>query len=373
MNKRLILALGTITILVSGFVVASCAAPTPTPAPTPAPAPAPAPAPTPTPAPEVEVIRWLAQDENPATVSSYLGLKKVNDKIAEASGGRLIIETYAGDAICPADTELDGANAGMIDIGHGAFSTWAGTFPPAPLFNKMVSGPSAMEYYFWFQEGQGMDLAHEMLASKNYNVHCIAVDAIVPEVFLYTNHPITGTEDVKGKKYRMLGDEATIFGKLGISAIATPSGEVYESMQRGVIDGFQMGNLAGDLDWGAEEIVDYAYMGTTRQPTDIFVYFVDGDSWAELPDDLKVLVEELYWREGIRQYGELTNKNTKALPQWEAAGVTIEAMPQSVVDAVDEAAAQFYTEMCNKDPFYKKTYDSLIEWKDAYRTAYPRL
>jgi TRAP-type mannitol/chloroaromatic compound transport system substrate-binding protein len=320
------------------------------------------------------VIKWLAQDENPVTAGSYPALEEANKRISAASGGRLIIETHPGDAIVPADTEIDGVHKGTLDVGHGAFTSWVGPFgTTAALFCKMVGGPTALQYYFWYMLGPGMDLANEMLASKNYNVVPLAVDANVPEVFLYTDFAISSPADLKGKKMRLLGDEAEIFGKLDVAATATPSGEIYESMSRGVIDGFQHGNLAGDLIMGFHEIVDYAYLSTARQSTDVFVYFVNRDSWEELPDDLKLLVEDMYWKAGIKIYADWTYANTMATPDWVDAGVNVEPAPQSVIDAVVNSANEYYADQTAADPFYRKVFEALAAWRDAYNAAYPQL
>jgi len=195
----------------------------------------------------------------------------------------------------------------------------------------------------------------------------------VPEVFLYTSGTVNSPADLKGKKYRLLGDEASIFAKLGVSAIATPSGEIYEAMQRGVIDGFQHGNLALDWSMAFYEVVDYAYMSGIRQPTDVFCYYVNGDSWAALPDDLKAIVEEVYWAEGIRHYGEWAYKATQITPDWEAQGVQVLPMDPSVEDALVAAAGEYYAEMAAKDPFFAKVLKSLEDWRDAFKSSFPRL
>ena len=306
-------------------------------------------------------------------MSSFLSFKRANDKIAEASGGHLVIESHPGDSIVPADTEIDALNKGTLDAAHSSPGNWSSVFPTGPMFNKMVAGPTAGEYYFWFIVGPGMDLAKEMFASKNYNVVPIAVDGEVPEVFLYTSDPVNSPADLKGKKYRLLGDEASIFAKLDVSAIATPSGEIYEAMSRGVIDGFQHGNLALDWSMAFYEVVDYAYMSGIRQPTDVFCYYVNGDSWAALPDDLKAIVEEVYWAEGIRHYGEWAYKATQITADWEAEGVQVLPMDSSVEDALVVAAGEYYAEMAAKDPFFAKVLKSLEEWRDAFKTSFPRL
>jgi TRAP-type mannitol/chloroaromatic compound transport system substrate-binding protein len=201
----------------------------------------------------------------------------------------------------------------------------------------------------------------------------ITASVELPETFLYTSFPINTVADLKGKKMRLLGDEAVIFGKLGVAAVATPSPEIYEAMQRGVIDGFQHQNIGGDIRMGFQEIVDYVYMSPARQPTDMYILYVNKDAWAELPDDLKVILTEVGWAEGIRHFALGSLELTKATEIWEGAGASVMPIPQEVEDAVVQSALDFYDEQAAKDPFFKKTLESLRAWRDAYNKVLPRL
>jgi TRAP-type mannitol/chloroaromatic compound transport system substrate-binding protein len=225
----------------------------------------------------------------------------------------------------------------------------------------------------WYMWGDGLDLMQEMFDTGGFNVSPIAADCREPETFLYTSYEMNAPEDLAGKKMRLLGDEAEIFGRLDVAAVATPSPELYEALSRGVIDGFQHSSLAVDINFGFQEIVDYAYVSPVRQPTDMYIYLVNKDSWAALPDDLKVLVEELWWAEGIRGYAEWTFKNTTATQEWIDAGVQVLPTPKSVEDILIQYSTEFYQARGATNPFYAKLMKSLDDWRDAYAKTYPRL
>jgi TRAP-type mannitol/chloroaromatic compound transport system substrate-binding protein len=238
----------------------------------------------------------------------------------------------------------------------------------------MVGGPTALQYYMWYMWGEGFDLMQEMFDAGGYSkVMPVAAICRESETFLYTSFEVNGPDDLKGKKMRLLGDEAVIFGQLDVAAVSTPSPEIYEAMQRGVIDGFQHSSLAVDWPMGFHEIVDYAYVSPLRQPTDMYIYIVNKDKWAELPDDLKKIFEELVWAEGIRHYAEWTYANTTATQDWIAAGVNVTPAPKSLEDAIVNASNEFYATRMAEDPFYDKLMKSLQAWRDAYATTYPSL
>jgi TRAP-type mannitol/chloroaromatic compound transport system substrate-binding protein len=285
----------------------------------------------------------------------------------------MIIQTHPGGAIVPADQELEPVSMGVLDMASQGPGLWKEYFMASPRFTFTVAGPTALQYYFWYMWGDGFPLLHEMLDSKDFNVMGIAAVCREPETFIYTKSAIEKPEDLDGMTIRLMGDEAEIFGNLGVAAVMTPSPEIYESVQRGVLDAFQHSSLAADLPMGFNEIVDYAYVSPVRQATDIYVYIVNRDSWAALPDDLKRIVSGLLWEEGIRHYAEWTYKNTVATPEWIAQGVSVEPCPKSVEDAVTKYATEFYDEQSAADPFYAKVMDSLNAWRDAYAATYPRL
>jgi TRAP-type mannitol/chloroaromatic compound transport system substrate-binding protein len=316
----------------------------------------------------------VSQDDAEASNPSFLHVERLAKWIQEASSGRLIIDHNPAGAIVPEDTTMESAAKGMLDMGHTTPREGKPTLgPSAQLFDSHVAGPTMMEYFFWFRKGEGLDLMQELLAASNWNIVTPAVDIRLPETFLYTNFELTKPEDLDGKKLRLLGDEAEIFGKLGVAAVATPTAEVYQAVQQGVIDGLQRSGLYNDWTYGLHEIVDYAHVGSARQSTNTYGYFINGDSWAELPDDLKMIVESVLWN-GATLYGaEQIALECEAAQQWIDYGVKVQVIPKSVEDAVVASAQEFYAEMEAKDPFYAKVRKSLLDWKNAVDTSFGKL
>jgi TRAP-type mannitol/chloroaromatic compound transport system substrate-binding protein len=322
----------------------------------------------------METVKWIIQDDNPSTTSTFLSLDRVSKAIEAASGGRFIIQANEGGAIVPADTEIEAVQRGVLDGASNGPILWVGDLPDAPPFSTTVGGPTAFQYYMWYMYGEGLALMKEMFDTGGFeNVKPIATLAREPETFLYTNYVVNSPDDLDGKKMRLLGDEAEIFGPLGVAAVATPSPELYEALQRGVIDGFQHSSLAVDLNFGFQEIVDYAYVSPARQPTDVYVYIVNEQSWADLPNDLKWIFTELVWAEGVRHYAEWTFKNTTATAEWISSGVTVAPIPQSVEDVIVQNSNEFYAKRQAANPFYDRLIKSLFNWRDAYAATYPRL
>lgn len=228
----------------------------------------------------VEGIVWIAQSEDPPILSTFLNFQAANEPIYIASGGRFRIDIHPGGAIVPADAKLMPVHKGTLDAASLHSVHWAGMFPAAPLFSFKVGGPTAMEHFFWFKEGPGLELMNEMFADVGLNVKAVAAVARDPEIFLYTRDRLRTVEDLDGLKLRVLGDEALILAKLGVAGVPIPSGEIYESMRLGVIDGFQHVTFAQDWAMGFHEVTNYVWVSPVRQPTCAFKVIVNKDSWA---------------------------------------------------------------------------------------------
>ena len=56
--------------------------------------------------------------------------------------------------------------------------------------------------------------------------------------YIMTKKPVLKLEDIRGLKLRSIGGLSDVFfGELGVSVVKVASAEVYEALQRGVVDG----------------------------------------------------------------------------------------------------------------------------------------
>jgi len=395
MSKRLILNLVTIVALIGGLITAGCApkpapapaptpAPAPKPAPTPAPAPAPAPVPTPTPAPKPiptptlapaqppKVINWIGSPQTPAGNPLSEVVSLMSDRINKISAGRLVLTVKPTGSIVPSAQEFDGVDKGLLNYALTGWSYAMNYFPQAGLFCYRVDGLSAMEYYYWMNQGGGLDLCKEMVGER-YKAQPLNFTVLPPEVFLQSTKPLKTVADIKGLKIRTSGDDAAIFTKMGASTTFLPGGEVYEALKRGVIDACQMSTPSVDWSLGIHEVCKYMYLSPVRQPMDSSVLLVNKDSWAQLPDDLKEVVNSVLESEILRFYGRSLIADLAAIPKFKGYGVNVAPIPKEIEDGLKAQAKIFYDEKAAKDPFYAKVLDSQRKWQETFREAWPRL
>lgn len=249
---------------------------------------------------------------------------------------------------------------------------WMGKFPAADLFNVVPAGMSAMESLLWNIEGGGLDLVREMLGDY---VEIFPAWFTPPEAFLSSTKPINSNVDLAKLRIRTAGGgiDGIAFAKMGASIVSIPGPELYESVQRGVIDAFQYGSPALDIEIATYEVIKYMYLSPVRQPTDFLYYVVNPKSWAALPDDLKALVQDAFLLEGLTYYMTTTTDDAIAIEKYKGYGVVVEPMAVEVEQLLIEVADEVYAERSAKDPFIAKVVESQRQYKEKIRGLYERL
>jgi len=328
---------------------------------------------SPTPAPAGEVIKWVGQTHAEPSAPAYLMEKEACERVATASGGRLEIDFYSGGGIVPAETELDAADTGAIDFGLNCPGYWVTHFPAASLFTYVSGGLSPIETLGWMETGGGIALMEEMVSGLNVHMLPACGVMLTPEVFMSSSKEVTTLDDLKGLKMRAFGDGGEILARLGISMVHFPSVEIYESMQRGVVDAFDHTNPTGNWDNADQEVAHYVYLSGTRQPLEWQNAYVNQDKWNELPDDLKLVVENEFKALVLRVYWYYVSHDVESTQNFRDYGCQVEFLSDEIEQAYAKESAAFYAEARTKDPLYAEVYDSMYAYQQAIRSAFPRL
>jgi TRAP-type mannitol/chloroaromatic compound transport system substrate-binding protein len=306
-------------------------------------------------------------------VQSYEEFVETAELITAASGGRLELKAFPGGSIVPATDEFEGIDSGALDFGGTAGMFLTERYPAGALFTYQCGGLSPVEMLVWISDGGGMELYQKMIEGTNVYGLPASGQLMTPEVFLHSTKPINTVADLDGLKTRGAGDGAEVLKKLGAAMVFFPGSEIYESLQRGVIDAADIANPT--IGWGlsVQEVAPYVYVSGARQPVQYSPTSVNKNSWAKLPDDLKLMVEQLNKAQPMREYGRYLVTDAASTQKFVEYGCEVVTLPSDVEIAFEEAAIEFYSEKAAADPFYAEVYNSILAFKSEMRQAFPRL
>ncbi len=323
-------------------------------------------------APAGEVIEWIGQSHAGGITAQHYSLTRVAERIEAVSGGRLKMKVEVGGGIAPSTEEWPGVDSGTLDFAVTCWMFLRDRHPSAALFTMVAGGMSPMEAMGWVNDGGGFEFAQEMLEATDLDVFAVPNGGWMgtPELFTSTKNPVT---TFSGLTLRGAGDGAEILAMLGASSVFIPPGEVYESLERGVIDGYEISNPTLDWEFGMAEAADYIYLSPARQPYEYNPFIVNRARWEALPDDLKEIVIEVNQGETIRAYTELLSTDIAALEKFRAAGVNVVELPDDLEQQFATAAQEFYANKAKDEPFSGRVLESYWDYMEAVRGAWERV
>lgn len=287
-------------------------------------------------------------------------------KAVEAmSGGNFVIEFFPSGSVAASTKEFDALDRGIVEIAQTGMHYNMDKFACGGLYNIICAGPTPMVYLTWYLQGGGEEIIQEMFA--DYNVMGLSVMTIGrAEMFGYSNTPLETMADFKGLKFRTAGDWGEILTeKFGASVIFLPGGEVYEAMQRGVIDAFEFSSPSVNVPFGFNEIAKYAMFPGIHAPGVLMPGLVNKDAWNELPDGYKVILEQAMLAECIRNHTVESHEDTWGVEQHKAAGMEIVYLSEDVQKEIEAAAEDFYNAKAAEDAFFNKVWTSVNAYKKA--------
>ncbi len=319
---------------------------------------------------EGKTFRWKSQQIHSAGSLTFEHGVALCDRIEAMSGGRLVIENFPAGALVPALQELDAVQAGTIDVMLSPGSIYKGQLGNVSNFwTGYPAGPGPVEMMKWVYEGGGEELYREMLERAGYDkAEFIGFFVLTSaESFCWSNEPIDSLDDFDGLKFRCGGMWGNVLAGLGASVVTLPGGELYQSLERGVIDAFEYCNPGMDWTMGFYEIAKYWGGPGIHSPMSWCEMLINEDRWNELPDDLQEIVRGAVDSMLARTWAEHDMTDVMAMSQLENEGVEIILLSQEVQDAVVEASDAYLVEQAAQDEFFKKVWESQKAFLAAYR------
>lgn len=283
--------------------------------------------------------------------------------IEEMSGGRMKIKVFGGGELVPALEVFDAVRSGAAEMGSGCAYYWAGKIPAAQFFASVPFGMNAQQVNAWLLNAGGQELWNECYAK--YNLVPFAGGNTGVQMGGWFNKEINTIEDFKGLKMRMPGLGGKVLAKAGGSPVLIAGGELYTSLERGVIDATEWIGPYHDYKMGFHQIAKYYYAPGWHEPGTILENIVNKEKFDALPKDLQLIIETASLRLNQWMLSELEAKNTLYLERILAeSNAEVRIFSDEILATLRSYTDELIAEMTTNDPFAKKVYDSY----DSFRT-----
>nr|WP_040617914.1 TRAP transporter substrate-binding protein DctP [Roseovarius nubinhibens] len=284
--------------------------------------------------------------------------------------GELTIEFFEGGSLVPSGEVFGAVESGTIQAGGDWPGYWAGR---DAAFSALATTPSlfnAVDYVNWIQQWGGAELYNEIYGQ--FGMVYLPYAVTNNESGFRTNEPIRNLDDLQGKRLRLSGlEQGRLLERLGGNQVSMAGGEIYQSLERGVIDGAEFSTPNVDWSGGFQQVTKYWATPGWHQSASVFGVMINKASWdaltPETQEKLKIAADaSLLWSLAFTE-----KRATEAYAQFDDA-VEINRYDDETLTKIQEMANEVIVETACENPNSAKVYLSMVEylgdyaqWRDA--------
>lgn len=288
---------------------------------------------------------------------------KYAEWVEELSDGQIKIKVYGGGELVPSLEAFDAVSNGTIEMGSGASYYWAGKTPAAQFFAAVPFGMNSQQLTSWLETGGGYELWKKTYAKFNL-VPFLGGNTGV-QMGGWFNREINSVADFKGLKMRLPGIGGKVLEKAGGAAVLVAGGEIYTSMERGVIDATEWIGPYHDYKMGFHKVAKYYYTPGWHEPGTQLEFFVNKDKHDALPKHLQAILEAASKKAQVWVLSEFDKQNGIFLDKLvNEEGVEVREFSKETLDVLRDYTQEAIQDMIGDDPLSKEVYESYSKFQN---------
>ncbi len=258
-------------------------------------------------------------------------IKRVNDILQAQYPGEVEIKYIGGPEAIPTRDQPEALRAGTIDMYYGTAAYYAGIAPAANT--TKLSQLTSQE-----EKDVGADAIYDEIHRKQLNATYLGALGSQNPFQLYTIKEVSSPDQIKGLRIRSSAMYIDFLKALGANPVVTKPGDVYQALERGVVDGV-MWPLDSIRPWGWHEIVKFVTGPPFYKVSHPLL--MNADKWDKLPKHIQGVLTEALRLEVVVIDARTAEDLDKEYEELKKAGMTVvEFSPEDTQAYLDLA----YTE-----------------------------
>ncbi len=245
----------------------------------------------------------------PATHAHTILATEWAAEVEKRTNGAVKINMYPGGTLTPPDQCYDGVIKGISDIGMSVVSYTMGRFPLTEVIDMPLGYTSGIQatrlsnaYFEKFKPKESDD------------VKMMYMHAYGPGLVHTSKKAVKVMEDLKGLKIRCSGTSAKVVRALGATPVAMPQTEVYDALQKGVVEGV-LCPIEALKGFKLTEVTKYTMLNYGSSYSLSFFVAMNKKKWDSLPKDVQETIEKINkeWSDKTGHCWDRIDKEAKEL------------------------------------------------------------
>lgn len=232
-----------------------------------------------------------------ATIDTETGVYFTNiakpfaEWVRQLTNGRMVIDPLPAGTVGNIFKLHEAVEDGLVDMANWP-PVFLGTADPTnAMIATFPTGLGVDSFLAWLYVGGGRELWVEH-RRETMRMHALVLGSGPSEWFAHSHVPIRTTEDLKGVKFRTLGNWAAVIrDRFGAAPTTVPGAEIYGMLEKKGIDAAEYSMPSENFAKGYHEIARYVIYPGIHAPAWAFEGLIKLDSWQKLPADVQVAME----------------------------------------------------------------------------------
>lgn len=278
-------------------------------------------------------------------------------QVEELTQGKVRIQVFPAGTIGSPLKVTEAVQKKIAQAGHHWCGYDWGIDKASVLFGGYAGSPGAEAFLHWVYEGGMAELWAEWRMEK-FGVVAMPCGAHSDEIHMHSRKPVRTVDDLKGLKWRTSGAAAEIAASMGASTVILSGGEVYQALERGLVDAIEWATPSINYPFGFQRISKYAVLPGVHQPIGIQEVQFSRDVWNGFDDRTKMLIQFAAKKTTLDSWVHVNYDDAGALEKFRADGVEFVRVDDSYIEAWRKATAEWTDKQAETGgPWFKKVLD----------------
>jgi TRAP-type mannitol/chloroaromatic compound transport system substrate-binding protein len=311
-------------------------------------------------------VKWRLTSSFPKSLDTIFGAAETFSKfVSEATDGKFTIQVFPGGEIAPPLEAANEVGKGNVEMCHTASYYYWGKDPTYAFATAVPFGLNSRMQNAWMYYGGGMDLMNEFYATQNLIAFpCGNTGAQMGGWF---RKEIKSVADLAGVKMRIGGFGGKVISKVGVVPQQLPGAQIYENLEKGVIDAAEWVGPYDDEKLGFYKVAPFYYYPGWWEGGAMLHTMVNTAKWAELPPAYQSIIKTACQAANVDMQAKYDSRNPEALKKLVGSGAQLRPFPPDVMEACFNAAKETYAEIGGKNAAFKKVHDAMMAFRaDQY-------
>jgi TRAP-type mannitol/chloroaromatic compound transport system substrate-binding protein len=304
-------------------------------------------------------VRWRLASSFPKSLDTIFGTAEIFSKTVKAlSGGKFEVSVHAAGELMPPFGVVDALQNGTVDMAQTASYYFTGKNPIFAFGCAVPFGLTARQMDAWMEHGNGRKLMDAFYAQ--YNIKSRSAGNTGTQMGGWYRKEIKTVADLKGLKMRLGGG---LFGqamqKLGVVPQNMPAGEVYQALEKGILDAVEFVGPYDDEKLGFNKVAPFYYYPGWWEGGAELDFFISAKAYAMLSPEFQAIVDAataVAARDMTARYDAV---NPLALKKLVGAKTQLKPFPKAIMDAGFKASMDVFAEHEAKSAEFKKIHQDM--------------